>query len=97
MQAPPRGTSTDGNVPTATSRVRLHQYADGRMDPRNAAAYLGYSYRTLANWRGQGTGPRYVAIHGRIFYYREDLDAWLARFKRVTSTAQAHITLLEKD
>jgi hypothetical protein len=38
--------------------------------------------------RCQGTGPRFIK-RGRVFYYQEDLDAWLAQAERVTSTAQA--------
>ena len=36
--------------------------------------------------RCNGTGPKFVKL-GRIFYFREDLDAWLQRC-RVVSTAQ---------
>jgi hypothetical protein len=61
---------------------------DGRLDTANAAAYTGYSVKTLAMWRTAGTGPRFVK-KGRIFYYIEDLDEWLAASSRVTSTAQA--------
>lgn len=49
---------------------------DGRMDPKNAAAYLGLSVKTLAMKRCSGTGPRYVK-RGRIFYFRHDLDSWV--------------------
>jgi hypothetical protein len=60
---------------------------DGRMDPKNASTYCGYSVKTLAMKRCDGTGPAFVKL-GRIFYFREDLDEWLQR-GRVTSTAQA--------
>lgn len=49
---------------------------DGRMDSWNAALYLGLSRKTLAMWRYEKTGPRYIK-RGRIFYYKQDLDAWL--------------------
>jgi hypothetical protein len=45
------------------------------------------SVKTLAMKRCNGTGPKFVKL-GRIFYFREDLDAWLQR-GRVVSTAQA--------
>ncbi|OSM01798.1 helix-turn-helix transcriptional regulator [Magnetofaba australis] len=61
---------------------------DGRMDTKNASAYLGLSEKTLAMQRSRGEGPRFIK-RGRIFYYREDLDAWLNAAGRVTSTAQA--------
>ena len=60
---------------------------DGRMDPQNAANYTGFSVKTLAMKRCNGTGPKFVKL-GRIFYFREDLDTWLRR-GRVVSTAQA--------
>jgi len=60
---------------------------DGRMDPKNASTYCGLSVKTLAMKRCNGTGPKFVKL-GRIFYFREDLDAWLQR-GRFASTAQA--------
>jgi predicted DNA-binding transcriptional regulator AlpA len=60
---------------------------DGRMDTTNAAVYTGLAVKTLATMRGNGTGPKYVKI-GKVFYYREDLDAWL-KSSVVNSTAQA--------
>ena len=59
---------------------------DGRMNVHGAARYVGLSRKTLAKKRCDGTGPKFVKV-GRIFYYRDDLDAWL-RSRRVTSTAE---------
>lgn len=69
-------------------QVEIMVFPDGRLDTKNAAAYLGLSEKTLAMMRCQGTGPRFIK-RGRVFYYQEDLDAWLAQAERVTSTAQA--------
>ena len=63
-------------------------FPDGRMDGRNAGHYLGVKEKTLAMWRASGTGPRFIK-RGRIFYYKEDLDAWLNENGRHRSTAQA--------
>ena len=60
---------------------------DGRMDAKNAAAYLGFSVKTLAMQRCAGTGPKFVK-RGRVFYFRQDLDEWLLD-GRVESTSQA--------
>jgi hypothetical protein len=68
-------------------QIEIMIFPDGRLDTKNASAYLGLSEKTLAMMRCQGTGPRFIK-RGRIFYYQEDLDAWLAQAKRVTSTAQ---------
>ena len=63
-------------------------YPDGRMDGHNAVDYLGVKEKTLAMWRASGIGPRFIK-RGRIFYYKEDLDAWLNEYGRHRSTAQA--------
>lgn len=60
---------------------------DGRMDRRSAAAYLGYSVNTLANYATNGTGPKFIK-RGRVWYRKEELDAWL-NDAQATSTAQA--------
>jgi hypothetical protein len=49
---------------------------DGRMNRRNAAAYLGYAPKTLAQYASQGMGPKFIK-RGRVWYFKEDLDAWL--------------------
>jgi hypothetical protein len=68
---------------------------DGRMDTVSAAAYVGVAPKTLAMWRWQGIGPRFIK-RGRIFYYREDLDARIGRAKRVNSTAQAKFQAVQE-
>jgi hypothetical protein len=61
---------------------------DGRMNRKNAAQYLGLAVKTLAMHASRGTGPRFIK-RGRVFYFREDLDAWLNAQGRLISTAQA--------
>lgn len=63
---------------------------DGRMDTRNAAAYVGISPKSLAILRCNGNGPAFCKLGKTIFYRRDDLDSWIAS-RRVTSTAQARI------
>lgn len=46
-----------------------------------AATYLGFSSKTLANWRALGEGPRYARLGksgARIVYRIADLDQYLA-------------------
>lgn len=74
------------NLPVEARSVEM--YPDGRMDGKNAAAYLGLTEKTLAMRRASGTGPRFIK-RGRIFYYKEDLDQWLNENGRHRSTAQA--------
>jgi hypothetical protein len=71
-----------------THSILISIFPDGRLDAKNAANYLGLKEKTLAIMRGHGTGPRFIK-RGRIFYYKEDLDAWLNGAGRVFSTAQA--------
>lgn len=65
-------------------QVEVRILPDGRMDAANTARYIDCSEKTLANKRSTGVGPPFVK-RGRIFYYKEDVDAWL-RAARVTST-----------
>lgn len=46
------------------------------MTTAEAAAYLRCSRRTLEGYRNVGGGPEYCRTGGRVFYHREDLDAW---------------------
>lgn len=66
----------------------LHVYPDGRLDTFNASLYLGLSAKTLAALRCNGTGPKFIK-RGKIFYFKEDLDAWLKEGGKLTTTAQA--------
>lgn len=47
-----------------------------------ASRYLGLSPSTLAKWRMNGTGPRYVKAGARVLYEKGDLDSWLEEKKR---------------
>jgi len=69
------------------AHITLQILPDGRMDAKNAARYLGCSPKTLAHMRCSGKGPSFLKP-GRVWYYREDLDAWLAGHGRQRSTVQ---------
>ncbi|WP_077210043.1 helix-turn-helix transcriptional regulator [Corynebacterium phoceense] len=45
--------------------------------PTAAAEMLGLSRGTLANWRAEGRGPRYIKSGRQILYRVKYLDAWL--------------------
>ncbi|MCD6056412.1 MAG: hypothetical protein K0R12_1374 [Gammaproteobacteria bacterium] len=68
--------------------VLVDMFPDGRFNVENAARYLGLSPKTLATLRVNGQGPRFIK-RGRIFYYLDDLDAWLNAHGRLCSTGQA--------
>jgi hypothetical protein len=59
-------------------RVRVRVLPDGRLDAVNAARYLGRSPKTLAQWRLHGKGPPSHKVGGRVFYYLDDLNAYIA-------------------
>lgn len=65
----------------------LYIYPDGRLDAKNASIYVGLSVKTLAQFRCLGKGPKFLnPTGGRVFYYKDDLDAWINRFGRAAST-----------
>lgn len=64
-------------VPDATI-VRVRVLPDGRMSAADSAAYLGCSAKTLASRRSQGAGPVWTKVCGRIFYFKADLDSFIA-------------------
>jgi predicted DNA-binding transcriptional regulator AlpA len=53
-----------------------------------AARFLGLSGRTLEKHRTYGTGPRYSKIGGRVVYALADLQSWVGRGGK-TSTSDA--------
>jgi predicted DNA-binding transcriptional regulator AlpA len=42
-----------------------------------AAALLGVRPQTLAAWRCQGKGPRFLKVGRSVFYRESDIEAWL--------------------
>lgn len=55
-------------------QVRVRILPDGRMTRREAARYLGRAEKTLAMWQMEGK-LRGVRVGGRIFYFKDQLDA----------------------
>ena len=76
-------------------RVKVTVFPDGRLDTENAARYIGLSPKTLAMMRTVGSGPKFIK-RGRIFYYLDDLEAWLTEQPRVRSTSQARISTVSR-
>lgn len=54
------------------------QETRGFYSTRELANYLGFQPQTLANWRSQGHGPRFVKMSPRrVRYAIEDVQVWL--------------------
>jgi hypothetical protein len=62
---------------------------DRLLNTTEAAHYLRLARGTLENYRIAGVGPQFIqrTRRGRVFYDRADLDAWLDRQKK-QSTSQ---------
>ena len=52
-----------------------------------AAKILGFSIRTLQNWRYRGGGPRFVRVSRTcVRYRRQDLEAWIEESLRISTS-----------
>ncbi len=54
-------------------RIKVAVFPDGRVDRKNAAAFLGREPKTLAEWHSKGIGPRSFLVGGRVFYQWNEL------------------------
>jgi len=53
-------------------------YLEALITEADAAEFLSFAPRTLANWRFRGGGPKFVRFRARtVRYRRKDLVAWL--------------------
>ncbi len=59
-----------------------------------AARFLGLSGRTLEKHRTYGTGPRYAKLGGRVVYQVEDLQAWVNRGVKASTSDPGTDTVL---
>ncbi len=66
----------------------------GRLDTVNTGLYLDKAPKTLAMMRCKGTGPPFIK-RGKIYYFKEDLDRWIAEGAGFKSTAQARLANLK--
>lgn len=57
-----------------------------KLETPDAAEYVGSKPKTLEKWRVVGGGPKYFKLGRRVVYAVSDLDEWLNRHSR-TSTS----------
>lgn len=53
------------------------------------ANYLSMSQQTLADWRCDGTGPRYIKFGRTVRYDLADIHEWLESNKRENTSQQS--------
>jgi hypothetical protein len=58
--------------------INVTMTPDFRLSRKDAAAFLGLSSKTLANWAFRGLGPRSLKVGGRRFYYLADLQTFVS-------------------
>lgn len=46
------------------------------LSPHDLAERLGVPLATLARWRSQGTGPRYLKVGRHVRYRIADVEKW---------------------
>jgi Helix-turn-helix domain len=71
MPARPRKTVAEADA------LRAVGGRTGKVRPAELAEFLRRSQQTLANWRWQGKGPRYVGRGRGILYDWADVGEWL--------------------
>jgi predicted DNA-binding transcriptional regulator AlpA len=59
-----------------------------------AAHFVGLSIRTLEKHRTYGTGPRYSKLGGRVLYKLEDLQTWVERGAKASTSDPGPGTVL---
>jgi hypothetical protein len=65
--------------------IQFTIYPDGRMDGwKEHGGVLGPVAEDARNDALAGDGPKFIK-RGRIFYFKEDLDEWIARAGQFTS------------
>jgi predicted DNA-binding transcriptional regulator AlpA len=67
-----------------------HSHQQEYVRTRDAARYLSLSHRTLEKLRVTGAGPQYFKMGRAVRYAISDLDAWLARNRRCSTSDSGH-------
>ena len=67
--------------------MNVHMTPDGRVSRNEAAAFLGFKPKTLAEWTRLGVGPPSFRIGGRRFYKLADLQEYASGSRVVRERA----------
>lgn len=60
---------------------------DGRVSRAEAARFLGFKPKTLAEWHRKGIGPQSLMVGGRRFYRLDELKQYASGEKAVHAAA----------
>lgn len=72
------------------TEVSVRVTPDGRVSRNDAAAFLGFKPKTLAEWQRLGVGPVSHLVGGRRFYRLDELREYASGSKAVRAdTAKA--------
>ena len=71
-----KAAATETSV-AAVEHVKVRVLPDGRLTRTDAARYIGIDPKTMANWSLTNFGPRPHRVGGRVFYYKDALDAFI--------------------
>ena len=59
-----------------------------RLSVQEASNYTGLSCSTLNKLRCSGQGPRFAKVGRRVLYNVADLDAWLAKHLKTSTSSE---------
>lgn len=59
-----------------------------KLETEPAAEYVGSKKKTLEKLRVVGGGPAYIKHGRRVVYQVSDLDAWIDRHRRTSTSGQ---------
>ena len=59
--------------------ARITTTPDGRVSRIEAAKFLGFKPKTLAEWHRKGLGPKSLMVGGRRFYALEELMRYVGQ------------------
>jgi len=74
----PRPPSKPSDTPKHLLGSVAQPILPSHLNRKQAARYIGYAPKTLANWAVLGIGPRFTRPNGKALYALADLDLWLA-------------------
>lgn len=67
--------------------VEIEITPDGRVARTEAARFLGFKPKTMAEWQRLGVGPRSFLVGGRRFYWFAELQEYASGAKMIRPEA----------